>query len=113
MADTKTLSERAYAAFYERNVDGALAFMSDDMSWPKVSEGSKVVGSLGYPIVERDPFAYFVSRRSETSLLDTCPKVAAATSPPCQPTTDRQDNLDRIEHTLHTCFTRFTGKDHR
>ena len=44
MADTKTLIERAYAAFNERNVDGALAFMSDDVSWPKASEGSKVVG---------------------------------------------------------------------
>ena len=35
MADTKTLIERAYVAFNERNVDGALAFMSDDVSWPK------------------------------------------------------------------------------
>jgi len=44
MADTKTLIERAYAAFNERNVDGALAFMSDNVSWPKASEGGKVVG---------------------------------------------------------------------
>jgi DNA-binding transcriptional regulator YbjK len=29
MADSNTLIERAYAAFNERNVDGALAFMSD------------------------------------------------------------------------------------
>jgi len=28
MADTKTLIERAYAAFNERNVDGTLAFMA-------------------------------------------------------------------------------------
>jgi len=44
MADTKTLIGRAYAAFNERNADGALAFMSDDVSWPKASEGGKVVG---------------------------------------------------------------------
>src|SRR6516225_10471919 len=44
MSDTKTLIERAYAAFNERNVDGALALMSDDVSWPKASEGGKVVG---------------------------------------------------------------------
>ena len=44
MADTKTLIERAYAAFNERNLDGALAFMSDDVSWPKASEGGKVIG---------------------------------------------------------------------
>jgi len=43
-SDTKTLIERAYAAFNERNVDAALAFMSDDVSWPKASEGGKVVG---------------------------------------------------------------------
>jgi hypothetical protein len=48
MADAKTLIERAYAAFNERNVDGALAFMSDDVSWPKASEGSKVVGKEFY-----------------------------------------------------------------
>jgi ketosteroid isomerase-like protein len=44
MPDTKTLIERAYAAFNERSVDGALAFMSDDVSWTKASEGGKVVG---------------------------------------------------------------------
>ena len=44
MSDTKTLIERAYAAFNERNVDDALAFMSDDVSWPKALEGSRVVG---------------------------------------------------------------------
>jgi len=44
MADTKTLIERAYAAFNERNVEDALAFMSDDVSWTKASEGGKVVG---------------------------------------------------------------------
>ena len=44
MADTKTLIERAYAAFNKRDVDGALALMSDDVIWPKASEGRKVVG---------------------------------------------------------------------
>jgi ketosteroid isomerase-like protein len=42
--DTKTLIERAYAAFNERDVDGALALMTEDVSWPKASEGGKVVG---------------------------------------------------------------------
>ncbi|HZS60744.1 MAG TPA: nuclear transport factor 2 family protein [Gemmatimonadaceae bacterium] len=36
--------ERAYAAFNARDIDGALALMSDDVSWPKASEGGKVVG---------------------------------------------------------------------
>ncbi|MBV9034099.1 MAG: nuclear transport factor 2 family protein [Acidobacteriaceae bacterium] len=44
MADTKTPIEQAYAAFNKRDMDGALALMSDDVSWPKASEGGKVVG---------------------------------------------------------------------
>src|SRR5467141_1590799 len=44
MADTKTLIEQAYSAFNKRDIDGALALMTQDVSWPKVSEGGKVGG---------------------------------------------------------------------
>ena len=44
MADTKTIIERAYAAFNKRDIDGALALMTQDVGWPKASEGGKVVG---------------------------------------------------------------------
>lgn len=44
MADTKTLIEQAYTAFNQRDIDGALALMTEDVSWPKASEGGKVVG---------------------------------------------------------------------
>ena len=44
MADTKTIIEHAYSAFNNRNIDGALALMTEDVSWPKASEGSNVVG---------------------------------------------------------------------
>jgi hypothetical protein len=44
MADTKTLIERAYSAFNKRDIDGALALMTQDVSWPKASEGGKVIG---------------------------------------------------------------------
>jgi hypothetical protein len=44
MKDTKTTIERAYSAFNKRDVDGALALMTQDVSWPKASEGGKVVG---------------------------------------------------------------------
>jgi hypothetical protein len=44
MADTKLLIEQAYAAFNKRDIDGALALMTQDVSWPKASEGGKVVG---------------------------------------------------------------------
>jgi hypothetical protein len=44
MADTKTLIEQAYSAFNKRDIDAALALMTQDVSWPKASEGGKVVG---------------------------------------------------------------------
>jgi hypothetical protein len=44
MADTKTLIAQAYSAFNERDIDGALALMTQDVSWPKSSEGGTVVG---------------------------------------------------------------------
>jgi hypothetical protein len=44
MADTKTLIEQAYSAFNKRDIDGALALMAEDVSWPKASVGGWVVG---------------------------------------------------------------------
>ena len=44
MADTKTLIEQAYSAFNRRDIDGTLALMTEDVSWPKASEGGRVVG---------------------------------------------------------------------
>ena len=44
MAETKTIIEQAYSAFNKRDIDGALALMTQDVSWPKASEGGKVVG---------------------------------------------------------------------
>src|SRR5215469_5815165 len=44
MANTKTLIEQAYSAFNNRDIDGALALMTQEVSWPKASEGGKVVG---------------------------------------------------------------------
>ena len=44
MAETKTVLEQAYSAFNRRDIDGALALMTEDVSWPKASEGGRVVG---------------------------------------------------------------------
>ena len=44
MPDTKTIIEQVYSAFNKRDIDGALALMTQDVSWPKASEGGKVVG---------------------------------------------------------------------
>jgi hypothetical protein len=44
MANTQTLIAEAYSAFNQRNVDGVLALMTENVSWPKASEGGRVVG---------------------------------------------------------------------
>jgi hypothetical protein len=44
MANTQALIAEAYSAFNQRNVDGVLALMSENVSWPKASEGGRVVG---------------------------------------------------------------------
>ena len=44
MTNTQTLIAEVYAAFNQRNIDGALALMSESVSWPKASEGGCVVG---------------------------------------------------------------------
>jgi hypothetical protein len=44
MAGTKTIIEQAYSAFNKRDIDSALALMAQDVSWPKASEGGKIIG---------------------------------------------------------------------
>ena len=44
MTNVKTIIEQAYAAFNKRDIDGALALMTEDVSWPKASEGGRVIG---------------------------------------------------------------------
>jgi hypothetical protein len=44
MASTHTLIAQAYAAFNHRDIDSALALMSENVSWPKASEGGRVIG---------------------------------------------------------------------
>ena len=41
---TRELISQAYAAFNRRDVDAALMLMSEDVNWPKASEGGRVVG---------------------------------------------------------------------
>ena len=44
MTDIQALIARAYAAFNKRDIDGAFALMSEHVSWPKASEGGRVLG---------------------------------------------------------------------
>ena len=47
MTDTKAGIRALYAAFNARDVDGALEGMTEDVSWPKASEGGRVEGKEG------------------------------------------------------------------
>ena len=38
------LITQVYSAFNRRDIDGALALMSENVDWPKASEGGRVVG---------------------------------------------------------------------
>jgi hypothetical protein len=44
MAENQTLIAKAYAAFNRRDINDALALMTENVSWPKASEGGRVVG---------------------------------------------------------------------
>jgi hypothetical protein len=44
MPNTQTLIAQAYSAFNHRDIDSALALMSENVNWPKASEGGRVVG---------------------------------------------------------------------
>jgi hypothetical protein len=44
LANTRKLIAQAYSAFNHRDIDSALALMSENVSWPKASEGGRVVG---------------------------------------------------------------------
>lgn len=44
MAHTQTLIAEVYSAFNHRNIDAALALMSESVSWPRASEGGRAIG---------------------------------------------------------------------
>ena len=87
MADTKTLIEQAYSAFNKRDIEGALALMTDDVSWPRASEGgSGRFAAGGQPTgrVLPPPVAVGVypgrlggwqAVRSETGLVRLAPRI--------------------------------------
>lgn len=44
MTNTQTFIAEIYSAFNQRDIDGVLKHMSETVSWPKASEGGRVVG---------------------------------------------------------------------
>jgi hypothetical protein len=44
MTSNQALIAAAYAAFNQRDIDSALSLMTEQVNWPKASEGGRVVG---------------------------------------------------------------------
>lgn len=44
MPTTQALIDQAYSAFNRRDINGALAVMSENINWPKASEGGRAIG---------------------------------------------------------------------
>jgi hypothetical protein len=44
MANANALIAQGYSAFNRRDIDEALALMSENVDWPKASEGGRVIG---------------------------------------------------------------------
>ena len=44
MTNTDNLIRDTYAAFNRRDIDAALAHMTEGVDWPKASEGGRVIG---------------------------------------------------------------------
>jgi hypothetical protein len=44
MANTQTLMAQAYSAFNRRDIDSAVALMSENVSWPRTTESGRAVG---------------------------------------------------------------------
>lgn len=44
MVNPNALIAQVYSAFNRRDIDGALALMSEAVDWPKASEGGRVIG---------------------------------------------------------------------
>jgi hypothetical protein len=56
MAETKTIIEQAYSAFNKRDIDGALALMTQDVSWPKASEGCPGQNVVFISVFDAEPY---------------------------------------------------------
>ena len=44
MGESRSVIEQVYRAFNRRDTDGAVALMTEDVSWPKASEGGRITG---------------------------------------------------------------------
>ncbi len=61
---------RIYAAFNSRDVDATLALMSENVSWPKASEGGRVIGKQAIREYWARQWAEFNPRVDPRAVID-------------------------------------------
>ena len=73
--DPHTLIQHAYAAFNLRDIDAALALMTENVSWPKASEGGSVVGKQEIRAYWTRQWQEFDPHVEPVELIDRAPGV--------------------------------------
>jgi hypothetical protein len=68
--NTKEVISQAYSTFNQRDVDGTLALMSENVSWPKASEGGRVVGKQDIREYWTRPWADFDPHLDVLEVID-------------------------------------------
>jgi hypothetical protein len=76
METTQTIITNAYAAFNRRDIDAALALMSDHVSWPKASEGGYVVGKEAIRAYWTRQWSEFDPHVEPLEIIETAPGKA-------------------------------------
>jgi len=74
--DVQTLITEIYAAFNRRDIDGALAFMSERVSWPRASEGGQVIGKDEIRAYWTRQWAQFDPHVDPLDITETAPGIA-------------------------------------
>ncbi len=70
MASRDTLIRKAYSDFNTRDIDGALALMTENVRWPKASEGGYVVGKEEIRAYWTRQWQVFDPQVTPTELID-------------------------------------------
>jgi hypothetical protein len=73
MAKLQTLIAEMYTAFNQRNIEGALAKMGENVSWPKASEGGRVVGKEAIRAYWTRQWSEFDPQVEPLEVLDPAP----------------------------------------
>jgi len=84
MENTRILITQAYTAFNNRHIDNALALMSESVSWPKASEGGRVVGKAEISAYWTRQWQEFDPHVEPLELVDEDGKTQVKVSSACE-----------------------------